>query len=228
MKVSLTDSYKSPEIFEKNFKQFIENNKRLTHLKIYLNFNNQNQKDSVFRHITKLDQLVSLRIGRYDHINQIINCLRQLSHNCLNMKALNVNNRINSLDKFKSFMTEVKKFKALERIKFRIVLEKNTELHQLKEYFEGLESLTHLTIKFPNYDIIENDFLKDIDKSLPKLRVLRLYTKIKVSENRLDNLGRLARLGSLEIVVNNESILYLITDKIENNWRKNKMILYRS
>ena len=234
LKIPLSDSYISetpPEIFETNFKQFIENNKRLTHLKIYLFPKNQNILNTAFKHMTKLDQLVYLNIGGFgdnQDINTTINGLRQMSDKCLKIKSLlNVNNPIKTSALFLSFMTEVKKFKALERLEFGLRLQKNSELNQFMENFNGLQSLTHLSINFWNKNPIQMDLIKDIDKSFPKLRVLRIisnYYPIEVSQQSIDSLGRLSRLESLEINVNNESIRHIIIDKIEKNCKKIKSI----
>ena len=105
----------SHQIFEKKFKQFIENNKRLTHLTIHMDFYNKNLLASVFRHLTKLDQLVSLSIGGgdtiIDTINTIIDGLRQLSDKLLKLKSLIIDTSINSLALFLSFMSVVKNSK---------------------------------------------------------------------------------------------------------------------
>ena len=154
-----------------------------------MDFYNKNLLASVFRHLTKLDQLVSLSIGGgdtiIDTINTIIDGLRQLSDKLLKLKSLIIDTSINSLALFLSFMSEVKKFKALERLSFILYLDEYDEvLKPFEEYFKGLQSLAHLEIEFwsrqPSY-VIQNDLLKDIDKSLPKLLVLCLNFSIEVS-----------------------------------------------
>ena len=81
------------------------------------------------------------------------------------------------LSLLQSFLSEVKKFKALERLEFGVTTIYLDELN-FEEYFNGLQSLTHLSIslailQFSRHDI-ETDLLNGIDKSLPKLRVLYL------------------------------------------------------
>ena len=226
--VFITDISESPETFEKNFKQFIENNKRLTHLTILLYLNNENLLDSVFKYILQLDQLVYLNIGGHQlSIMDIIVNLRQLSDKCLKIKSLCLcssvyrYNNIESLDQLKSLMTEVNKFKALERLGFRLNLEDYEHLKLFEEYFNGLQSLTHLTIIYNNR--MAKDLLKDIDIYLPKLRVLCVtYAPIEVSEQTVNSLARLSRLESLRFNVNNESIRDLIIDKITKNCTKIK------
>ena len=230
MSIRLIDSFipipKIQEIFEQKFKQLIENNKRLTHLKIYLELENQNLKNSLFKHITELDQLVCLTFGGYQWIDINVN-LRQLSLKCLKIKCLNVCNSMNCLDKLKSFMTEVNKFKHLETLEFGLDLQPNEVLKPINQYFNGFQCLTHLTIDLFSYQTIKNDFLKDIDKSLPKLRFFCIesnYYPIEVSQQSINSLGRLSRLESIQLCVNNESILALITDKIKKNCKKIKTI----
>ena len=234
LKITLNDFNESSQIFDENFKQFIENNKHLIHLDINMSLDNQNSLNSFFNNISKMDHLVYLHIiytqdifAKQD-INSIINGLRQLSDKCLKIKSFNVFNDIKSSDQLKSFMTEVKlKFKALERLQFNLDLENNSELQPFEEYFRGLESLTHLIVLINTWtqNRIKNDFLINIDKSLPKLRVLILrFGSIEVSEQSLDSLARLPRLELLEMVVKNKSIGHLIIDKIQKNCTKIKII----
>ena len=65
LEIYLKDFKENPKQFENNFKQFIEN-KCLTHLNIFMNFDNEDLYDTAFRSITALDQLVCLHIKRYE------------------------------------------------------------------------------------------------------------------------------------------------------------------
>ena len=87
-----------------------------------------------------------------------------------------------------------------------------------------MESLTHLNIDFM-YRYIKKDLLKDIDICLPKLRVLRIArVSIDVSEQTVDSLGRLSRLESLQLKVNNSSIRDSIVNKVKKNSKNIKTI----
>ena len=158
-------------------------------------------------------------------MNTMINGLRQLTYKCLRLKSLNFHNPINSLDQLKSFMIEVNKFKALETLEFRLRLGDYEELQTFEKYFNRLQSLTNLTIDLRNKNPIKNDFLKNIDKSLPKLRVLCLTDVIiEVSEQTVDSLARLLRLESIQMEINNDWIRDLINDKVMKNCKKIKSI----
>ena len=119
-------------------------------------------------------------------------------------------------------MTEVKKFKALERLKFNVEGLGN-ECNLFEKYFNGLQSLTHLKIQRIHNS---NDILKDIDIYLPKLRVLYIVSRypIAVSEEAVDTLARLSTLEILDVLVNYNSIKQLIIDKVMKNCRKIKSI----
>ena len=72
-----------------------------------------------------------------------------------------------------------------------------------------------------------HDFLKDINKSLPNLRVLSLVeligkTSIEVSQQTVDSLGRLSK--SLYLFVNNNSFQNKIKTKVMKNCKKLKSI----
>ena len=185
---------------------------------------NKNQMNTVFKNIPELEQMAAINCN--PDTNTVINCLRQVSDKWLKIKALNVCNRMNSLA---LFMTEVNKLKALETLQFRLGLKHFEGLQTFEEYFNGLQSLTHLEISLlchSTEDHIEKDLLKDIDIYLPKLRVLclRIDYPIEVSEQTVDSLGRLSRLESILLKVNNESIRDLIIDKIIKNCKKIKSI----
>ena len=221
---SASNSYfdESSQKIENNFKKFIQNNKRLTHLSIYLDFK-PNSMETVFKYMSQLDQLVSLNIGT-EYMSHTIDGLRQLSSKCLKLKRLSVNYFDDSA-LIPSFMTEVKKFKTLERLWFGLRLEDYDDLQTFEEYFKGLQSLTHLAIYLLNIKHIKKDLLKDIDKSLPKLRVLRIRkASNEVSEETADSLARLSKLEYIRLDVNNESIRDLIVNKVTKNCRKIKSI----
>ena len=190
---------------------------------------NKNLLNSIFKHFTKLDQLVYLNIGGFRDINEVIIGLRQLSNKCLKLKSLDIGAiypDFLSSALLTSFITGVKKFKALERLGFEFSLEDFSELQTYEEFFNGFESLTHLSILLVNAKQIQNDLLKNINKSLPKLRVLCIKSlyPIEVSEETADCLGRLSRLESIQLNVKNNSIQESIVDKIMKNCRKIKSI----
>ena len=80
----------------------------------------------VYLNIPNLNDVIGLRL----ELNYIF---PQLSANCLNLKALSIGVFINTLDKLKNFLTEVKKFKALRRLSFYICLDFDLKL---EEYFK--------------------------------------------------------------------------------------------
>ena len=126
-------------------------------------------------------------------------------------------------------MTEVNKFKALETLGFALSLKNYTEFQTFEKCFKGLEYLTHLSIDLLNRShfnpLNKKDLLKHIDKSLPKLRVLRFRSdSIEISEQTVNSLGRLSRLESIDFYINNKSIRDSIVDKIKRNCRKIKSI----
>ena len=214
----------SPETFENNFNKFIENNKCLTHFDIYMELYDNVLYDTVLRGITELDQLVYLKMSLRVN-NQLINGLRQLSTKCLKLKSLS----IESIEEFSalssSFMTEFKRFKRLERLEFEFILESYEHFKPFNEYFEGMESLTHLSVGLNVENRIEKDLLKDIDICFPKLRVLSIKRPlIGVSEQTIDSLSRLSRLQSLELTVNKKSIRDSIANKVKKNSKNIKTI----
>ena len=203
----------------------IENNKCLTHFTIFLYIYDSKSEDAILRHMTALDQLVYLKMIHPVN-NQLINGFRQLSIKCLKLKSLSIQSFGGSSALIWSFVTQVKRFKRLERLGFEFFLEIYKDFKPFNEYFKGMESLTHLRDNFMFGNHIENDLLKDIDICLPKLRVLCLRNfSLKVSEQTIDSLGRLSTLQSLELNVNNIFIRESIVNKVEKNCKNIKTII---
>ena len=202
----------------------IENNKCLTHFTIFLYIYDSKSEDAILRHMTALDQLVYLKISNRG--KTIINVLRQLSTKCLKIKSLSIESFDASSALISSFVTQVKRFKRLERLGFHLFIQTYEDFQPFNEYLKGMESLTHLSVDLVFGKHIENDLLKDIDICLPKLRVLCLRNfSLKVSEQTIDSLGRLSTLQSLELNVNNIFIRESIVNKVEKNCKNIKTII---
>ena len=163
---------------------------------------------------------------------QVINGLKQLSIKCLKLKSLSIENLMKSSDIIDNLMTEVNKFKALETLQINIVISDYEELQKFNQYLKGFQTLTHLSVIIYFGDWYNgkqiNEFLKIIEICLPNLRVLCLrhfgssINTIQVSEHTADSLGRLSRLQSLELYVNDNCIWDSIIDKVMKNCRKIK------
>ena len=220
--------YSSSHIKLENLINFIENHKSVTHLSFSLMIFEDHEYESVLREFSKLDQLVDLKINSQFLSHQSINkSMRQLSANCLKLKSFRAVEYFTDLPLLQSFLTEVKKFKGLERLEFGFCHKNINELN-FGKYFNGLQSLTHLTIYIFNSFRMKKDLLKGIDKSLPNLVVFNIKVaernSIEVSEQTTVALTRLSRLESLEITVNNESIRDLIVSKVMKKCKKLKTI----
>ena len=118
-----------------------------------------------------------------------------------------------------SLKTQLKRFRQLKRLD--LYLRTGDECVAFKEVFDGLQSLTHLSLEIHP---IETDFLKDIDKYLPKLQSLQIRSSFKATEATADGLNRLSRLESLRLIVGNKSIIDIIETKVKKNCRKIKSI----
>ena len=210
------------QTFEQNFIQFIDNNKRLTHFNINFDFKFANSFEVFFKNIINLNCLESLQINSKCDITPITIGLRQLSQN-LKLKSLSVGVSINSLPNIMNFLSEVNKFKALERLGFCLNLKNIEDVNLFEDNFNGLQSLTHLSINISNIgQNIDNNILHNIENSLPGIRSLKL-TGIWPGYLTAISLSRLQYLEYLQMNCNKD-IRDLIIKLVINNCKKIKTI----
>ena len=212
----LNDEYKtliaSYDQMFRQFQQFIDNHKDLAHLEITLDLGDQSLH-FVFKQVSKLNQLISLRIFYLKLINgfdiQLINGIKQMVDNCLNMKSLSMNLRLIPSNAI-SVMTEIKRFRRLKRLSlvFSGLYEDMTSI----SLFDGFRSLTHLSLFLYSSNGIDTHLLRNVDKYLPNFQTLKIngYSFTATEEMNLNQL-------------NNP----LIETKIRNNCKKISSIRLR-
>ena len=210
-KLVLTDliwcNSQSKDQYIKHLENLFENNKTLTHLAFDSRFEDKELLNTVFDEITKLDQLVSLKINvdyyenRQFQFMPFINTLDKMSVNCPKLKSLIVDSRFTSLGLVVKFGSIVKKFKALKRLRFGLFIRYRENVNRFEEFFSGLQSLTHLSVDMPK-DILINGLLKDIDIHLPELQNLAIKSQyFQVSKHSVKSLCRLSKLETIHLNV---------------------------
>lgn len=213
----------SSEELVKGWQQFIENHRRLTHLDIHFETGNQTLLTPVFKHISHLNQLISLQIRSLNRFSkQLANCIEEVADNCLNLNSLSIDIFLDSSDVM-PLMIEVKRFRRLKRLEMYFKYDNNSMT--LRELFNDFQLLTHLSLRLYSRHCIKSQFFEEIDILLPNLKRLRQnYWPIRAKEETAHTLSRLPRLESLSLSVDNEAIRNLIVTKVMKNCPKIKSI----
>ena len=193
-----------------DFRTFVENHSGITHLSLILIESSGQDIKYLFWQISRLKNLVSLKIDtKYTSItNKSLNkCLKHMATNCLKLKSLtiySVHYRKDSVEPL--FVEQLKNFKELRELD--IDLKCNECL--LNESFKGLENLTHLSINFQTSQPIKEILLKDIDINLPNLQTLVVWNQFESIEKSIDILCRLSRLKTIKLFVGNKYFRYTL------------------
>ena len=213
----------------KQFQQFVENHKSLTHLTINLNISDEDIFELLFN-ILELNQLTCLHIGvltrNYpvpDIQFELENDIKLMAVYCPYLKSLSIHILIYSSIEI-SIINELIRLPKLKRISLKpIAVDKTITSAKL---FDGLQSLTHLELSVDRWGVyFQSQLLKNIHMFLPKLQRLEIIdSPIKVTEKTADTLSRLSRLESLRLIVDKKTIRDLIEKKVKENCKKLKSI----
>ena len=95
---------------------------------------------------------------------------------------------------------------------------------------KGLEGLTHLSlgiIQYPNFthQYFKETILTDIDINLPKLKYLKIDCPFNASEWTAQLLTRLSNLQTIELKIENNSMIDIIKRQLIQNCKKFKKFI---
>ena len=178
------------------FETLIENNPQIE--KFYFSFNSD--LDSILGQISKLKNLVDLRLWNQSWKPILPNGFEILATNCPLIKSISLFRF--DIPKVSELLSVLKQFKQLKRLE--LSLSKRSFSSDLFKAFTGFENLTHLTLVCKtNNQPLDDTFLTDIDIFLPNLRYLDIDKGFTPTEHTIDILSRLSRLETLILKISN-------------------------
>ena len=226
-KLSVEINYKFIEHLN-SFQEFVENNKSLTHLKLYLVLRDENVLQFLFKQISRLTELIELKVKMHYNMTYIwlIDALKQISMNCSNMRSLKIDRIYTEFSETESIFKELKNFKRLQRLTINDIWYHSGIELILNNCFKQMENITHLRLGFYNSNdfLIKETLLSDLNQYLPKLQTLVIKNKIELSIGMADILSRLSYLESIELNVTDQLTASTIETKIMEKCKRIKSI----
>ena len=219
---------------------FVDTFPTLTHLKVYINSEDENAIYKSLKNISNLKHLIhltfSMNIGRNN--NRFCGLLEEMASNCVNLKSIDCRFVMNDKNSdIKQFLSQLKGFPALKRLNLWFYLVDNYEedsddeedvidVNQLFsfEFFKGFENITHLSLCFDQ--ILKESILKNIDNNLPKLQYLEIKDRFDTTPEGVtqmaDILSRLSRIQTIKLYLKSGVEVKPIEEQISEKCRKIK------
>ena len=211
------------------FPEVLQKFRKIRHLGLRVESNNQNAVSNGFKESAVLQNLIELKYNQRSgqNGNNFFDSLKELAKKFPKLKSIAFEwLLVNDFSDLRQQLSPLKAFPELKRLNLELLflIPQNENEFSLKP-FEELQNITHLEIWFKHFEKPLNEkILTNIDKYLPKLQYLCISPKIITQEEEVeqmaDSLSNLSSLHTINLCLGYFPIPQLMRAKIAEKCRK--------